>query len=1361
MKIKSTQGFMMIVLIINCFYSVCNGCPIGCRTCGLINDCWTCNQGYYYELLSCKACSNGCQDCSSSTSCSQCYPSYVLQNSKCNLQCQQNCLSCNTTTTCITCVNGYYADINQQCQQCTIPCQTCYQSSTNCQSCNDPIGMIVINSQCVCKDGYFKNSLNICQQCTSPCLKCIDNENKCMSCITTYNYFSDSNTCKCLNGQYEINQSCQACQLPCSTCELSASNCLSCIDSNQTLNGQNQCICNDGFVQIMTHCEQCISPCVTCTQSTTFCQSCIDINHELINGTCTCKSGYLSLDSQVCLKCNSNCITCSNNIDYCDSCVDINKEINGLHQCICKQGFYFDPNYTICQECDNSCAICDINMCLQCKRGYGKTIESLKYCLPCHYPCLDCQENVDFCNECDRISLFYLENQECKCPDGYYSTIEQCQKCSNECEKCSQTSEYCLSCIDYNYQFFENTCICPYGYYIDTALNCQQCQQRCESCQFNFDYCLSCSHSLQILINNQCQCIDGYTYIITTNQESDNICHQCQDIYQNCLECNQIQCNKCQQGYYQNEIQDCIITICGDQIKVENEQCEDGNDGCFNCQCELGWIQNETGCYSICGDGIQVKGEQCDDANNIQYDGCYECQYDCNINCQQCDQGVCQLCKQGFLLDDNQCISTCGDGILDLSKEQCDDNNNLPRDGCYNCFLEDGFICQYNDEFLFQSCNRCLDINCITCTLYNEIQICQKCIEGYFIDQYNSCSQCDQICIDCINTSKNCITFDYEIYQLKVCNQSEGYYYNFTLKDCQSICGDGIITKQEQCDDYNTLDYDGCNSKCQIESGFLFDIENNRLINEPYIQVEFNQSHNNQYSIIADQFQESINCTATTLNIERFNQTEYNFTITQTGDNCDINMIFTKTIEPINLIHIFVKYKGNYKKRILDEDFQQEVIIVPVRQIYVNQEQKEQGQKMAAASKALSSSIAAFAPLALIVGGFKFIWAILDILSWMNNFYFLNVNYPENVRLIFQQAEWSNIINFPSINILNQPSDNYYFQAQPKFTEKDVDPLFFNNIQIVIIFLFQVIITKLICFTIRKVLQTYYKKLIVLNQKKTIFQLSEFQIDIQKQDEQQEQQLRQQKVIYQIPNILQPLYSQCILFESNFIANLIKTIQLSYLDITLAIILQITNQQTADNLIVKINIGLALGFIIILLYLVKLSYSISQSHHLKLDNQHFHQRYSCFYEELKTDSKIAMIYSFVNLLRKTIFIVATVLLYNFPIFQTSVCFLSCLLNILLLLIGNPFIGKQQYILNLIPELCILLIIGTTIIFAFQDRFQILEDAKIYILGWVIALCIYISILLQLLFLLKEILVQMWNKFKNLIKYVKYKFNCVQ
>lgn len=38
---------------------------------------------------------------------------------------------------------------------------------------------------------------------------------------------------------------------------------------------------------------------------------------------------------------------------------------------------------------------------------------------------------------------------------------------------------------------------------------------------------------------------------------------------------------------------------------------------------------------------------------------------------------------------------------------------------------------------------------------------------------------------------------------------------------CISICGDGLIILNEECDDFNMIDGDGCSSACQLEIGFL------------------------------------------------------------------------------------------------------------------------------------------------------------------------------------------------------------------------------------------------------------------------------------------------------------------------------------------------------------------------------------------------------------------------------------------------------------------------------------------------------------------------------------------------------------
>ncbi len=38
--------------------------------------------------------------------------------------------------------------------------------------------------------------------------------------------------------------------------------------------------------------------------------------------------------------------------------------------------------------------------------------------------------------------------------------------------------------------------------------------------------------------------------------------------------------------------------------------------------------------------------------------------------------------------------------------------------------------------------------------------------------------------------------------------------------NCSQVCGNGIITFSEQCDDGNTKSGDGCNGTCQIEPGW-------------------------------------------------------------------------------------------------------------------------------------------------------------------------------------------------------------------------------------------------------------------------------------------------------------------------------------------------------------------------------------------------------------------------------------------------------------------------------------------------------------------------------------------------------------
>ena len=41
-----------------------------------------------------------------------------------------------------------------------------------------------------------------------------------------------------------------------------------------------------------------------------------------------------------------------------------------------------------------------------------------------------------------------------------------------------------------------------------------------------------------------------------------------------------------------------------------------------------------------------------------------------------------------------------------------------------------------------------------------------------------------------------------------------------TPSTCVQVCGDGVKTSSEQCDDGNLVSLDGCSSTCTIESGW-------------------------------------------------------------------------------------------------------------------------------------------------------------------------------------------------------------------------------------------------------------------------------------------------------------------------------------------------------------------------------------------------------------------------------------------------------------------------------------------------------------------------------------------------------------
>ncbi|OMJ85902.1 hypothetical protein SteCoe_12677 [Stentor coeruleus] len=398
----------------------------------IFNSC-ICDQGYYITSDNyCLACDNTCQLCYSSSICEICKYSYSEPDLSSYLgRCK--------------CIDGYYLS-ESQCTPCHITCSKC--TSSICNVCKDSIALIDLigtNGSCYCPSGYYIDQYGYCKPCDISCSTCtLETCTKCKS----SNAYVIRNYCECNKGYYTLDGSnCLSCDISCANC--SSLECYECKDSKAYIS-KKSCKCPDGTYSLNANvtCNNCPSDCELCTGPSS-CYKCLDNNASPINGICLCKTSYVLLSS-VCILCDSSCKTCSGD-NICTSCVDENAEIvSDSSKCICKNSYYLDVNKGKCLACDETCLVCEENLCLECKdpnsKADGKTCLCQEreffngtLCEMCQDGCLSCDKSgcllcVDhsvidgslcLCEE-NRV----LVNNTCQCKDGYLDQ-EVCVKCYN------------------------------------------------------------------------------------------------------------------------------------------------------------------------------------------------------------------------------------------------------------------------------------------------------------------------------------------------------------------------------------------------------------------------------------------------------------------------------------------------------------------------------------------------------------------------------------------------------------------------------------------------------------------------------------------------------------------------------------------------------------------------------------------------------------------------------------------------------------------------------------------------------------------------------------------------------------------
>ena len=208
-----------------------------------------------------------------------------------------------------------------------------------------------------------------------------------------------------------------------------------------------------------------------------------------------------------------------------------------------------------------------------------------------------------------------------------------------------------------------------------------------------------------------------------------------------------------------------------------------------------------------CGDGLlNVDGEECDDGNGDSGDGC-------TATCMLEADSACPIPGE-------PCVSTvkCGDGKL-TGSETCDDGNLVSADGCSDkCALEAGWACSMPGlRCEAAACGDGKVVGFEECDFTAPTLGCTGCrVDDLYACDNAGCHQ--TVCGDGkVERGEQCE--DGNARPFDGCFQCRT---EPSCKDgvCAAVCGDGHRFATEDCDDGNARDGDGCSKDCKVEAGY-------------------------------------------------------------------------------------------------------------------------------------------------------------------------------------------------------------------------------------------------------------------------------------------------------------------------------------------------------------------------------------------------------------------------------------------------------------------------------------------------------------------------------------------------------------
>ncbi|CAD8195850.1 unnamed protein product [Paramecium pentaurelia] len=811
------------------------------------------------------------------------------------------------------------------------------------------------------------------------------------------------------------------------------------------------------------------------------------------------------------------------------------------------------------------------------------------------------------------------------------------------------------------------------------------------------------------------------------------------NLNEGCLEQIDDKCLICQEGWIQDEFLEHCYPICGDGIIQGQEQCDHGNlisnHSCYLCQysciqfclicqfgiclqCQHGFVINANfNCEPLCGDGILIpySTEQCELTVNGVWDDCQECRFISIENCKTNYFTICLECEVGFQIQENICQPFCGDQLILDQYEDCDDGNLQSYDGCFNCkfqCIEDCNICEQGQCIL-----RCEDgyefvnNNCLSVCGDLILDQYEDCDDGN-LQPYDGCFNCKyscpENCFDCYQGT--CLECNYQ-YQLLISNQSQQ----------QQNCGDGLLQEQEDCDDGNYQAADGCKD-CLIEQNWIcitmtrdslslctfFKAPNlvinylNMTQNKQYISIQFNQKVK---IYTAQPLSETINFQI--LNIEKKNWNSSLYIIQDIG--LDVNFgEFIVQIEISQLLEFrpVLKIKVNQTVANIDDavldNFEKSITLQYTK--FLDEKQKDYSQNLKNLNKYIIYSLSGITGLSLLLGSGDLFIEIMAILQFQQYLRYINLNYPENLEIYFTVNDMITIqplldfIYFPQLLLFIDIQQNQEYSDGKFNMYKQNSNLIINlssQIFQFLVFLFFILLFQFI----KKVLYNW------IFCSRYFYYMPSLSLYINP------------KVIFKFS---QSFYKICmeLLKLKRFMSfqGLQKALFLNGWDMIFKTLLYTRNIQTKNYIdIVQIIIA---SIILILYFTIFIDFFKSKQ---KLSKKNSYQ-----------------IFETLNFGRQFFFLLFLIYVQSSQILQLGLLLMTSILQIRFIYNYRCLFNKKYYIVQMVVEISVLTFIISSFLYI-QECYEFFNEQKKILLGWIQAIILSSGIIIELIWVCKDLL----------------------